>query len=141
LALNLRAVVNLLAGGDQELVNSFQSIRTTTDLTTLLATRQSLAMVLEKAGVAATRPLVVALNAKFLRPNSDSDSDALLVSLVEHWEQEENRLGTAVDLRVMAVAARQIPAIEQHMQQLLRRIGGAEYAPSDSQVFNLLQSL
>lgn len=141
LALNLRAVVNLLATGDKDLASAFQLVRTTTDLSTLLATRQTLAAVLEKAGVAATRPLFVALNAKFLRPNSDSDSDSLLVSLVENWEQEESRLGTAVDLRVMAVAARQIPAIEQQVQQLLKRIGGAEYAPDDSQIFNLLQSL
>jgi hypothetical protein len=63
-----------------------------------------------------------------------------VADLARMWEQEEQRIGCAIDLRVLAVAALRRPAIEQRVRDLLSRVGdGSE--PSQSQMFNLLQSL
>jgi len=91
--------------------------------------------------VPATRELIVALNAKFLRPNSSPDTDKLIATLVRFWQQEEERIGCAIDLRVMAVAALRIPEIKEQVGAVLERIGGSQARTDESQIFNLLQSL
>jgi hypothetical protein len=65
----------------------------------------------------------------------------LIATLVNHWDEEQTRLGCAIDLRVMSVAARKIEAVEQQVQQVLQRIGGSQASTDESQIFNLLQSL
>jgi hypothetical protein len=104
-------------------------------------TRQALANILEAHGVPTTRELIVALNAKFLRPNSSPDTDKLIATLVRFWQQEEGRIGCAIDLRVMAVAALRIPEIKEQVREVLERIGGPQARTDESQIFNLLQSL
>jgi hypothetical protein len=83
----------------------------------------------------------VALNTKFLRPNSDRDSDQLIAALVSEWKKQEARLGIIIDLRVMAVAAWRIPIIQSQIKALISRTGDGIYELEDNQVFNLLQSL
>lgn len=141
LAHHLRAVTSLIAHHNNDLETAFHTARSKTDLPSLSQTHQLLSETLEAHGIPATRQLIVALNTKFLRPNSDADSDALITSMVEQWDQEAARLGIAIDLRVMAVAARRIPSIEQQVQQVLQRIGGGQPTTDESQIFNLLQSL
>jgi hypothetical protein len=140
LSTHLRSVVELLASKNKRLLDAFDEVRKSTDLPSLINTKHRLSEALETSGIPATRELIVALNSKFLRPNSDADSDSLIVNLISVWENEEARLGTAIDLRVIAVAARQIPEIEDKVRKLLTRIGGTQQI-DDSQVFNLLQSL
>jgi hypothetical protein len=142
LAIQLRAVATLIDQAYEVLSPLFEQTRNDADIPTQEATRQQLSRALEEHGIPATRELIVALNTRFLRPNSGSDTDQLIAMLVRHWKAEEQRLGCAVDLRVMAVAARQIPEIESQVQMVLRRIGGNDNAPPDeSQIFNLFQSL
>ncbi len=141
LALNLSAITDLIEIDDPDLQQAFWQARNKTDLLSLTQTRQLLTKTLEVNGIPATRQLIVALNTKFLRPNSAQDSDKLIATLANHWEQEQIRLGCAIDLRVMSVAARKIDQVEQQVQQVLQRIGGPEAKVDESQVFNLLQSL
>jgi len=96
--------------------------------------------VLEQRGIPATRDFVVSLFAKYLRPNSSSDTDTLIAQLVDFWQKEEARLNCSIDLRVIAVASLAIPAIQQQVQNVFQRIS-SETTPDPSQIFNVLQSL
>lgn len=136
----LRDVTALVGSGTEHIRKTFADIRRHNDLLTLRQSKEQLSDALEAHGVPITRSLVMALNAKFLRPNSDSDSDQLIVDLVDQWQAESTRLGTAIDLRVMAVVGMRLPAIESQVQALLKRIGAGQEATED-QMFNLLQSL
>lgn len=140
LAVQLRDIARLVEAAEPGLKNAFARARTETDIPQLNEIRHYLARVLDTHGIPATRELLVALNAKYLRPNSGPDTDRLISTLVNKWEEEEERLGCAIDLRVMAVAAPRIPEIEQQVQAVLRRIGGTA-ATDENQIFNLLQSL
>ncbi len=141
LAWQLAAVAESLGKREPLLTGAFAEVRAATDLASQTAALRSLVDALEQNGVPATRDLIVALNAKQLRPSADTDSDELVAELVRRWQDEQRRLGCAIDLRVMAVAARRIEEIEQLVQRVLLRVGGADTAPTDSQIFNLLQSL
>ncbi len=136
----MATVADLLTHGHPALRDAFASVRAVGDLPTQEATRRVLIRTLEDVGIPATRALVVALNAKLLRPNSGPDSDDLIATLVRHWSEEEQRIGCAIDVRVMAVAARQIPEIATMVTAVLQRIGGTTNV-DETQVFNLLQSL
>ncbi len=140
LATQLRMIADMMRQEDQELLRTFTSIRNNTDLPKQETTLEQLKDVLEEHGVSATRELVVALHAKFLRPNSASDTDKLLATLVSFWQSEEQRLECAIDLRIIAVAALKISAIEQQVRAVLERINGSANV-ENSQIFNLLQSL
>ena len=61
--------------------------------------------------------------------------------LAHRWQQEERRIGCAIDLRVMAVAALRITEIREQVVIVLKRIGGPSAKVSEPQIFNLLQSL
>jgi hypothetical protein len=60
---------------------------------------------------------------------------------VRYWQQEEQRIGCAIDLRVMAVAALRIPELKEQVITILQRIGGTNSKVDETQIFNLLQSL
>jgi hypothetical protein len=141
LAEQLRTIAHLVDQSDAALSSAFGKVRDVADLPRQLETRQELASILEARGVPATRELIVALNAKFLRPNSSPDTDKLIATLVRLWQQEEERIGCAIDLRVMAVAALRIPEIKEQVGEVLERIGGSQARTDASQIFNLLQSL
>src|SRR5205823_4544745 len=68
------------------------------------------------------------------------DSDELIARMAKRWDEEEQRLGAAIDLRVMAVVGARIPEIASQVQEVLGRIGG-DATLDESLVFNLLQSL
>jgi DEAD/DEAH box helicase len=141
LAWQLSTIAALVRSEDQPLADVFAQVRSASDLPRQETTRGLLSSVLERHGLPAGRDLVVALNAKFLRPNSGPDSDRLIATLVHHWHQEEERIGCSIDLRVMAVVANQIQEVRDQLQELLRRIGGDSARLEEAQVFNLLQSM
>jgi hypothetical protein len=141
LASQLSTVAALVGQGDAALGGAFATARGASSLRGHAQALREIGAALEPYGVPATRDLVVALNSKFLRPSSDTDSDALVAALAARWEQEQNRLGCAIDLRVMAVAAWRLDTIRTQVEQVLGRVGGADGSPDESQVFNLLQSL
>jgi len=141
LASQLSAVANLVEQGDAALTAAFAAARAASDLRGHTQTLRALGSALEPHGIPATRDLVVALNGKLLRPSSGPDSDALVAALATRWEEEQRRLGCAIDLRVMAVAAWQLDDIRAQVEQVLGRVGGPDGSAEESQVFNLLQSL
>jgi DEAD/DEAH box helicase/Helicase conserved C-terminal domain len=140
LATQLRAVAHLVEQSDQELLDAFTSMRNEVDLLRQEETRRRLTAILERHAITTTRELVVTLQAKFLRSNSSKYSDQLIATFVKRWEQEEQRIGCAIDLRVMAVAALKLPEIKNQVNDLLKRIGGTTKV-DEPQLFNLLQSL
>lgn len=141
LAGQLRTIAHLVDWSDEALAAAFAKIRDVADLPRQVETRMALANILEDRGVPATRELIVALNAKFLRPNSSLNTDKLIATLVRFWQQEEERIGCAIDLRVMAVGALSIPEIKEQVKEVLEGIGGTQGRADESQIFNLLQSL
>jgi hypothetical protein len=141
LAHQLRTIVQLIEDQNPELQNVFAQARQETDLLSLASIQQTLAHIMDTHGIPPTRQLFVALNSKILRPNSGIDTDKLISDLARHWETEEARLGSAIDLRVMAVAGYQISEIKTQVDQALLRIGGGKDRQDETQVFNLLQSL
>ncbi|MFL5629229.1 MAG: protein DpdJ, partial [Ktedonobacteraceae bacterium] len=140
LATQLQMVAKLLGQADPSLLSTFATIREETDLPSQKRTLEQLKDILESHGVPATRELIVALHTKFLRPNSEQDSDNLLTMLIQFWQSEEQRLGCAIDLRVIAVSALKNAAIEQQVKTVLERIGDTSDV-KENQIFNLLQSL
>lgn len=141
LAVQLEGVAQLLSAADPDLARDFAAIRAVTDLPQIEDTRLALTATLDRHGIATTRPLSIALNTKFLRPNSGPDTDALIASLVAFWNMEQDRLGTEIDLRVIAVAAANNPEIQRQVGQVLTRIGEGYQIGDTNLTYNLLQSL
>ena len=141
LADQLSAVANLISQTDTALIAAFATARAASDLRDHTTTLRALSTALESHGIPTTRDLVVALNSKLLRPSSGPDSDILVATLATRWADEQRRLGCALDLRVMAVAAWRLDDIRIQVVRLLERVGGTVDEPEASQVFNLLQSL
>jgi hypothetical protein len=139
LASQLSTVARLVGERDADLAAAFSSARRALDLRGQAETLKAIGGALEPHGLPATRDLVVALNSKFLRPGSGPDSDELVAALAARWDHEQRRLGVAIDLRVIAVAARQLEEIDVLVQQVLGRVGGGGL--QQSHVFNMLQSL
>jgi hypothetical protein len=57
---------------------------------------------LEFAGTAVTHPVLVAMQARVIRPGSSPNTDELLAKMVDRWTALEARLGVEVDARVVA---------------------------------------
>jgi hypothetical protein len=130
-----------LGAYDRVLTQSFAAIRTTLDLPRMEDTQRTLAAALNQRGIPATRQLSVAINTKFLRPNSGPDTDLLLAKLVDFWHREQTRLNATIDLRIIAVAAAGNADIQAMVHQVLTRVGESALASDAGQVYNLLQSL
>jgi hypothetical protein len=127
---------------DQAIIrHAFNEVRKSIDLPKIESSRLLLTQALKTYGIPISREIIVALNTKFLRPNSDRDSDELIAMLVSEWKKQEVRLGITIDLRVMAVAAWRIPAIQNQIKSLITRTGGGFHELEENQVFNLIQSL
>jgi hypothetical protein len=129
-----------LSQDDEELAALFATLRQEAAIATQQAALQHLKQALEQRGISATRDVIVALLAKFLRPNSARDSDQLIATLVHFWQREEQRLHCALDVRVLTVAALADPQIEAQVKAVLQRIHGAEDVER-SQMFTIVQSL
>jgi hypothetical protein len=136
----LYTLAEYLSQDDQELATLFAELRQEAAIATQQAALQHLKQALEQRGVAATRDVIVALLAKFLRPNSARDSDQLIAALVKFWQREEQRLQCVFDVRVLAVAALADPQIEAQVKAVLWRIQGGEDVER-SQMFTGVQSL
>lgn len=140
LARELNAIADHIRAGDEDLTSTFAHIRAKRDFVSLSAAKRELTIALDRHGIPVTRPLVVAINSKFLRPNSDPDTDRLIADLVKLWCTEEERLGCDIDLRVFAVAANSLDIIREQLDAILKRISGGRML-DDNQRFNLLQSM
>ncbi|MCB9437723.1 MAG: DEAD/DEAH box helicase [Anaerolineales bacterium] len=138
LAEQMNATAQLTSRHD--LTSQFNEIRKVTDLPRVEQLQKALSATLQKSGIVPNRNLLVSINTRFLRPNSDTDSDTLIRDLINFWKEQEARLGCVIDLRVIATAATQQPYIRLQVQNILKRINNSEDDFNDAQVFNLLQS-
>jgi hypothetical protein len=136
----LGAIINLIDNQNEELASQFQNIRGEKDFISLTKAKSSLIKVLETHAIPVNRELIVAINAKFLRPNSDKYTDNLIVDLLKKWSSEENRLGHEIDLRTFAVAVGFDALIKEQLNDILKKIGNFEVI-QENQRFNLLQSM
>lgn len=64
-----------------------------------------LTQAMQESYIAPTHAVVVALNARVLRPGSSHDTDDLMRRLLEEWRELETRLGYELDARVVAYYA------------------------------------
>ena len=141
LSKQLELISEKIAEDQSSIQISFDQIRKSVDLPKIETSRILLAQALKSNGIPVRREMLVALNTKFLRPNSDRDSDKLIAMLVNEWKKQEARLGITIDLRVMAVAAWRLPNIQSQIKALITRTGGGTHDLEENQVFNLLQSM
>jgi hypothetical protein len=68
----------------------------------LRAANRDLRSTLAGLGIRTSHSVVTALNARILRPGSNSEVDALLARLMAGWEALEQRLGIEIDAHVVA---------------------------------------
>ena len=135
----LNSIVKLIQNEAFSLEDAFATIRDTNDLPKILNSMNALKVVLEKYGVLVDRELIIALNARLLRPNSNSQLDYLVSQFVLFWETEEQRLRCVIDLRVIAVAGLQRDFIVSALDNFLNSMGMDTV--DENQKFNILQSL
>ena len=122
------------------IAQAFVSIRDRRDFVSVSSAKQQLNSALFSEHLAPTRELVVALNAKMLRPNSTPDTDRLTHDLIDTWTQEQHRLGIEIGLRVFAVAVLNRDVIREQINSILKSWGYTGDI-SDPQRVNLVESM
>jgi hypothetical protein len=140
LSVQLETVASAIYSGNTSLAHTFEEVRSSSAIQRYEDARKHLTDVLGSLGLPVTRELLVSLNTKFLRPNSGPDSDSMIAELVHRWKREEERIGTEIDLRVMAVASVRLPELRILVEKVLQRVSPGSYA-DEAQLFNVLQSL
>lgn len=60
---------------------------------------------LHRRGMLISHPVLAAINARIVRPNSSNETDRRLQGLIRRWEELEKRLGVEIDARVFALVA------------------------------------
>ncbi len=101
----LGRTLELVASGDQEhvsLATSFSGIRSADCYEANVRGLASLRTELASRGIQPTPALLVALNARLLRPGTNPSTDAFLASILQDWRGAEERLGVDIDARVFA---------------------------------------
>lgn len=139
LAQNLDKIADLVT--TDEFSSCFQSIREADDLPQIEYLQQTLATTLKGVGITLNRNLLVSLNTRFLRPNSDRDTDILIKSLMNFWHEQESAIGCVIDLRVIATVAAQNSEIQDQARGILKRVSGTDEVYEDVRIANMLQSL
>lgn len=100
----LRRILHLICI-DQDVRNGIACLRRTESHRESAEIWRELSSTLTRhGGVDLGHALVVALNSRLLRPGADPALDDLLLALTARWDNIENRLGMAVDLREFAYA-------------------------------------
>ncbi|MBC8549883.1 MAG: DEAD/DEAH box helicase, partial [Candidatus Brocadiales bacterium] len=126
---------------EPRIAESFQKIRSTSELHHIEKLHLNLSETLNDFGIVPSRNLLVAINTKFLRPNSGSDTDELIQLLVDFWQNQQNRLGCEIDIQIIAAAAAQNQAIQEKVKAIFSRIQEDQKADDPAQIYNLLQSI
>ena len=90
---------------DNEIKNALAQVRSAHSYVTLLTESDRFRKVLTNHGILATHPVIAAINARILRPNTSEQTDLNLYNLISDWQSEEERLGVEIDARVFAYVA------------------------------------
>ena len=95
-----------------EVVRSARTHRQTVDA------NEALRSCLERSGLAVTHPVLVAMQARVLRPGGSPATDGLLYLLLQRWQELELRLGVEVDARVVAYSLSNEEALDDALAGL-----------------------
>jgi hypothetical protein len=90
---------------DNEIKNALAQVRSAHSYATLLTESDRFRKVLTNHGILATHPVIAAINARILRPNTSEQTDLNLYNLISDWQSEEDRLGVEIDARAFAYVA------------------------------------
>ena len=140
LAMQLDRLTDLIASDTEDITDAFAAIRSQEDLVGLDTARRQLQSSFKQHGLPVTRQLMVAVNAKYLRPNSSPRSDTLITHLVETWRTASERLGVTIDLRAIAASALRITSVDLQLDLVLDEVNASGTLSPDKR-YNLLQSL
>jgi hypothetical protein len=89
---------------------------------------QALRVELAHRGICPTPTLLVAVNARLLRPGTNFHADTFLATVIRDWMAAEQRLGIDIDARVLAFAQCSNPHLERALG--LSAPGGSDQARS-----------
>lgn len=126
---------------EPQIIECFRKIRLTKDLHHVEELQKDLSETLGQFGIAPTRNLLVSINTRFLRPNSNKDTDELIQMLIEFWHEQQNRLGCEIDIRIIAAAAAQDQTIQEKVSEVFSRMKEDHKVVDNAQIFNILQSI
>ena len=94
---------------DAEVAGALSDVRTAEGNAALQSAAGCLRRVLGDRGLVVNHSVSAALHARLLRPGTSPATDALLLSLVRAWREQEERLGVEIDPRVYAFLAAERP--------------------------------
>jgi hypothetical protein len=92
-----------------ELRDALGAVREASTHQEMLQSNEALRQQLEQAGLSISHPVMVALQARILRPGSSEKTDAILAELLQQWKELEEALGVEVDARMVAYTLSQRP--------------------------------
>jgi len=110
----LQKIVTLLANdeGQDELSEQVTRFRETQNQEEMTQTFRDLRRTLIQKGFSPFHGFLVALGNRILRPGSSRATDTYLANVLSTWQQEEERTGIEVDLRVMSYYLSQLQGID-----------------------------
>ncbi len=104
------------AMGDVRLAQGYGELKQASDY---------LRKVLSSQGILVTHPVMTAINARVLRPGSNPETDQILLDLICLWHEEEERLGSEIDVRVFAY----VVSHDDQLDRALLHLGGVQPNP------------
>ena len=138
-AKNLLAVVAAGCVEASPISEAFLQAREAASFSALEEAREQLRSALQAQGFSASRPLVVSVVSKLLRPGSGRDSDRLTRLLNQDWQRRSQRLGIAVPARAAAYTFARHPVLGSFLRRYFESLGGEP--PTEPQLFAQLQQL
>jgi len=117
-ALILEQVVRL-AATDEEIAAHVQALRTVVHHEDRGKCRKELTAALKTHGILLSKSASVALNSRLLRPGTQPEADALIVNLLDHWDQLEARFGIAIGLQQFCVLVALDPVFRDRIRDIV----------------------
>lgn len=123
---------------DRPLPQAFEQVRLARGFAALERAKQSLRTALEQEGFLSSRPTVVSVVTRLLRPGSSRRTDELMLFVNRSWRKLERKLKLGIDARVFAYVCLQRGPLNRRMQSIFSEVSGGVPA-TDPQMYALLQ--
>jgi hypothetical protein len=101
-----------------EVADAMANVRVAQGYVELKQASDNFRKVLSTQGILVTHPVMTAINARIVRPGSNTETDKLLLDLIRLWHQEEERLGIEIDARVFAYVVSHDDRLDQGLLHL-----------------------
>lgn len=115
-ATELERTIERVAAGDpdnESLRRAFAALRNALSHEDSRRAVANLRTELARNGILPTQTLLVALNTRIIRPGTNQDTDALLATLLQEWNDAEERLGVDIDARAFSLVRSDEASLEQ----------------------------